>query len=105
VAIDSNSLPTAWSPAANLAWKTPLPGPGASSPIIMSRNKLEHVHPVYIGTDGASVPRVVTAEFFFNFFDKKKIHIFIFFEKNKQKNILLIFFLLFFQHVKVRCSN
>ena len=35
VAVDSNSLPTAWSPSANLAWKTPLPGPGASSPIIV----------------------------------------------------------------------
>ena len=35
VAIDSDSLPTAWSPEANLAWKTPLPGPGASSPIIV----------------------------------------------------------------------
>jgi len=35
VAVDSNSLPTAWSPTANLAWKTPLPGPGASSPIIV----------------------------------------------------------------------
>jgi outer membrane protein assembly factor BamB len=35
VAIDSESLPTAWSPEANLAWKTPLPGPGASSPIIV----------------------------------------------------------------------
>ena len=28
-------LPTAWTPEANLAWKTPLPGPGASSPIIV----------------------------------------------------------------------
>lgn len=28
-------LPTAWSPEANVAWKTPLPGPGASSPIIV----------------------------------------------------------------------
>ncbi len=35
VANDSESLPAAWSPAANLAWKTPLPGPGASSPIIV----------------------------------------------------------------------
>ncbi|MGI9428745.1 MAG: PQQ-binding-like beta-propeller repeat protein [Bythopirellula sp.] len=34
VAVDSDSLPTAWSPEANVAWKTPLPGPGASSPII-----------------------------------------------------------------------
>ena len=34
VAVNSDSLPTAWSPEANLAWKTPLPGPGASSPII-----------------------------------------------------------------------
>lgn len=35
VAEDSESLPTKWSPDANLAWKTPLPGPGASSPIIV----------------------------------------------------------------------
>ena len=35
VAHDSDSLPNAWSPTANLAWKTPLPGPGASSPIIV----------------------------------------------------------------------
>jgi outer membrane protein assembly factor BamB len=35
VAIDSDSLPSVWSPEANLAWKTPLPGPGASSPIIV----------------------------------------------------------------------
>lgn len=35
VAVDSDSLPTMWSPTANLAWKTPLPGPGASSPIIV----------------------------------------------------------------------
>ena len=36
VATDSDSLPSAWSPDANLAWKTPLPGPGASSPIIVN---------------------------------------------------------------------
>lgn len=36
VAVDSDSLPTAWSAEANLAWKTPLPGPGASSPIIVN---------------------------------------------------------------------
>lgn len=35
VATDSNRLPTVWSPTANLAWKTLLPGPGASSPIIV----------------------------------------------------------------------
>jgi len=35
VASESDSLPFAWSPNANLAWKTPLPGPGASSPIIV----------------------------------------------------------------------
>jgi outer membrane protein assembly factor BamB len=35
LAVDSDSLPTTWSPEANLAWKTPLPGPGASSPIII----------------------------------------------------------------------
>lgn len=35
VAVDADSIPTTWSPTANLAWKTPLPGPGASSPIIV----------------------------------------------------------------------
>lgn len=35
VASDSDSLPSAWSPDANVAWKTPLPGPGASSPIVV----------------------------------------------------------------------
>jgi outer membrane protein assembly factor BamB len=35
VAESSKPLPEAWSPDANLAWKTPLPGPGASSPIIV----------------------------------------------------------------------
>ena len=35
VATDSEKLPTAWSPNANLAWKTEMPGPGASSPIIV----------------------------------------------------------------------
>jgi hypothetical protein len=35
VASESDTLPTEWSPSANLAWKTPLPGPGASSPIIV----------------------------------------------------------------------
>jgi outer membrane protein assembly factor BamB len=32
---DSESLPTAWSPSANLAWKTALPGPSVSSPIVV----------------------------------------------------------------------
>ncbi len=32
---DSGSVPTAWSPSANLAWKAELPGPGVSSPIIV----------------------------------------------------------------------
>lgn len=35
VASDSESIPTRWSPEANVAWKTPLPGPGASSPIVV----------------------------------------------------------------------
>ncbi|MFK7820861.1 MAG: PQQ-binding-like beta-propeller repeat protein [Planctomycetaceae bacterium] len=35
VAANASSFPTQWSPNANLAWKTPLPGPGASSPIIV----------------------------------------------------------------------
>ena len=36
VAGDSNSVPSTWSPSANLDWKTELPGPGASSPIIVN---------------------------------------------------------------------
>ncbi|APZ96004.1 PQQ-binding-like beta-propeller repeat protein [Fuerstiella marisgermanici] len=35
VAADSDSLPTRWSPKANLTWKLPLPGPGVSSPIVV----------------------------------------------------------------------
>jgi outer membrane protein assembly factor BamB len=35
VTTSATPLPTAWSADANLAWKTPLPGPGASSPIIV----------------------------------------------------------------------
>lgn len=35
VAENSESLPDQWSPTVNLAWKLPLPGPGASSPIII----------------------------------------------------------------------
>jgi len=34
-ALQSESLPLRWSPTANLAWKTPLPGPGVSSPIVV----------------------------------------------------------------------
>ena len=33
--VSSKAAPTAWSDSANLAWKTELPGPGASSPIII----------------------------------------------------------------------
>ncbi|MEL7336680.1 MAG: PQQ-binding-like beta-propeller repeat protein, partial [Planctomycetota bacterium] len=35
VAIDSDALPSQWSPDANVAWKIEMPGPGASSPIIV----------------------------------------------------------------------
>lgn len=34
LAADSN-LPTEWSSTKNIAWKTPLPGPGSSSPIVV----------------------------------------------------------------------
>ncbi len=37
VAGDAEGLPKAWSPTANLAWKTEMPGPGASSPIIIGK--------------------------------------------------------------------
>lgn len=40
VASDSDSLPNAWSPDSNLAWKVQLPGPGASSPIIVGEKVL-----------------------------------------------------------------
>ena len=40
VASQSETLPSAWSPTNNLAWKTPLPGPGASSPIIVGEKVL-----------------------------------------------------------------
>jgi outer membrane protein assembly factor BamB len=32
---DAGSIPMTWSPKANIGWKTELPGPGASSPIII----------------------------------------------------------------------
>lgn len=32
---ETKSIPTQWSPTANLAWKTELPGPGVSSPIVV----------------------------------------------------------------------
>jgi outer membrane protein assembly factor BamB len=35
VSTDTKSIPETWSASRNLAWKTPLPGPGASSPIIV----------------------------------------------------------------------
>ena len=34
----ATGLPTTWGPEENLVWKTELPGPGASSPIIKGRN-------------------------------------------------------------------
>ncbi|MEM9368257.1 MAG: PQQ-binding-like beta-propeller repeat protein [Planctomycetota bacterium] len=36
IAPSSPALPSEWSPGANLAWKTALPGPGASSPILVN---------------------------------------------------------------------
>ena len=32
--IASSAVPLAWSQTENLRWKTPLPGPGSSSPIV-----------------------------------------------------------------------
>lgn len=40
IATDSESLPSEWSPTTNIAWKVPLPGPGASSPIIVGNKVL-----------------------------------------------------------------
>ena len=40
IAADSESLPSKWSPTTNVAWKVPLPGPGASSPIIVGHKVL-----------------------------------------------------------------
>ncbi|MEL7500016.1 MAG: PQQ-binding-like beta-propeller repeat protein [Planctomycetota bacterium] len=37
VAEDSAQLPSHWSPTSNISWKSPLPGPGASSPIIIGK--------------------------------------------------------------------
>src|SRR5688572_10316929 len=31
----SRDVPVAWGPEQNLAWKTPLPGPGGSSPVVL----------------------------------------------------------------------
>ena len=35
IATSGTAVPSSWSPGANLAWKTEMPGPGASSPIIV----------------------------------------------------------------------
>ncbi len=35
IAHSADTVPTEWSPSANLGWKMPLPGPGASSPIVV----------------------------------------------------------------------
>ncbi len=35
VSSETKNLPTQWSPEANLAWKSELPGPGVSSPIVV----------------------------------------------------------------------
>ena len=35
VSSDGDSIPSRWSPDANLAWATPMPGPGVSSPIVV----------------------------------------------------------------------
>ena len=40
IAADSESLPSKWSPTTNVAWKVALPGPGASSPIIVGHKVL-----------------------------------------------------------------
>ncbi len=36
-ATDSNAIPNVWSPLENIAWKSRLPGPGASSPIVVGK--------------------------------------------------------------------
>ena len=37
VAADTSATPTTWSPKENLQWKTALPGPGLSCPIVVGR--------------------------------------------------------------------
>src|SRR5205807_3027027 len=34
---DERALPQAWGPGKDLAWKVELPGPGASSPVVLGR--------------------------------------------------------------------
>ena len=50
IATDSDSLPTHWTPTENIAWKIALPGPGASSPIIVGNKVLVTCYSGY-GTD------------------------------------------------------
>ena len=38
--VSNSKLPSTWSPNANLKWKAPLPGPGASSPIIIGNKAI-----------------------------------------------------------------
>ena len=48
-----STLPTQWSPNANLGWKTELPGPGASSPIIVGNKTFVTCYSGY-GVDQAN---------------------------------------------------
>ena len=54
VAADASSIPTNFSANANLAWKTPLPGPGASSPIIVGGRAFVTCYSGY-GADPANI--------------------------------------------------
>ncbi|MCO6456624.1 MAG: PQQ-binding-like beta-propeller repeat protein [Pirellulaceae bacterium] len=47
---DDTPTPTSWSPTENLKWKTPLPGPGVSSPIVVGQRVFVTCYSGY-GTD------------------------------------------------------
>ncbi|MFO0868244.1 MAG: PQQ-binding-like beta-propeller repeat protein [Pirellulales bacterium] len=57
---DAKGLPTRWSQDENVAWKTPLPGPGASSPIVFRDRIYLTCYSGYFvpGTSGGSLEQL-----------------------------------------------
>lgn len=57
---DAKGLPTSWSQSDGIAWKTPLPGPGASSPIVFGDRIYLTCYTGYFvpGEDGGSLDQL-----------------------------------------------
>jgi outer membrane protein assembly factor BamB len=52
---DDSRIPTSWDDKSNLAWKTPLPGPGSSSPIVVGDRVFVTC---FTGVEGSSVEKL-----------------------------------------------